>query len=208
MNPTSRKVISVCMCFLLVAAWTGCETMDETYQEHKGATVGAGAGAVVGAIAGSAMGDGADAAILGGLLGALAGAAIGHYAYDKQKERDETVREYENYDPSQGTVVDVKNVTTNPQTISPGETVNLNATYAVLTPAEGTAVSVKETRKIYFNGALVGNPEVTVQRTGGTYTSSIPLQLPATAQKGLYTVEATIQSGASTETGNTSFTVS
>ena len=80
-------------------------------------------------------------------------------------------------------------------------------TYAVLTPAETTEVSVIEKREIRHNGELVGNPEVTVTHKGGTYTSSIPLTLPADAKKGLYVVTNTVHSGPLSEQLQSAFTV-
>lgn len=206
MNIGLEKIVSLLVSLSFVVALISCETIEEQYEERPGATVGAGVGAAVGAIAGSQIGDSTTSTVIGGLLGALAGAAIGHYAYDKNRERDETA-EAIGYDPSQGIVLDVQNVTATPETVSPGETVNLRATYAVVAPDPNQTVQVREVRKIYHNGQLVGSPEVTVARTGGTYTATVPLTLPSTAAQGVYTVETVVESGTVQDTGQSTFTV-
>lgn len=42
-------------------------------------------------------------------------------------------------------------------------------------------ISVTEIREITHNGELVGKPEVPVERSGGTYASTVPLHLPPNA---------------------------
>ena len=79
--------------------------------------------------------------------------------------------------------------------------------YAVLTPSKDTSINITETREITHNGQSVGNPQVGVERTAGTYTSTVPLKLPSNADKGVYIVRTTIQSGNSKDTREISFDV-
>jgi len=194
-----KAIIAIFMATLFTTSLLGCGTVPE---EHKGAAVGAGAGALAGVL----LGGDTTGRIVGGLIGALVGGAIGHYAYDKQRNRDETAQAY-NYQPSQGTQVVIENAQASPQSVRGGEEVTLRTTYAVLTPSEATQVNVKEIRRITHNGELVGNPEVTVVRTGGTYTSSVPLRLPQGADKGTYVVRTTIETASARDTRETRFTV-
>jgi hypothetical protein len=186
--------------FLVV---TSCATIPE---ENKGAATGAGIGAATGAVLGAVVGRNVSGAVIGGLLGALVGGAIGHYYVDQKKTRNETASQY-GYRSTQGNMLRMEEASVVPQTVSPGGTVEMKMTYAVLTPAETTEVSVIEKREIRHNGELVGNPEVTVTHKGGTYTSSIPLTLPADAKKGLYVVTNTVRSGALSEQLQSAFTV-
>jgi len=186
--------------FLVV---TSCATIPE---ENKGAATGAGIGAATGAVLGAVVGRNVSGAVIGGLLGALVGGAIGHYYVDQKKTRNETASQY-GYRSTQGNMLRMEEASVVPQTVSPGGTVEMKMTYAVLTPAETTEVSVIEKREIRHNGELVGNPEVTVTHKGGTYTSSIPLTLPADAKKGLYVVTNTVQSGTLSEQLQSAFTV-
>ena len=194
-----KAIIAIFMVSLFTASLLGCGTVPE---EHKGAAVGAGAGALAGVL----LGGDTTGRIVGGLIGALVGGAIGHYAYDKRRNRDETAQAY-NYQPSQGTQVVIENAQASPQSVRGGEDVNLQTTYAVLTPSEATQVNVTEIRRITHNGELVGNPEVTVVRTGGTYTSSVPLRMPQGADKGTYVVRTTIETASARDTRETRFTV-
>jgi len=186
--------------FLVV---TSCATIPE---EQKGAATGAGVGAATGAVLGAVIGRDVSGAVIGGLLGALVGGVIGHYYSDQKKTRNETASQY-GYRSTQGNMLRLEEASVVPQTVSPGGTVEMKMTYAVLTPAETTEVRVIEKREIRHNGELVGNPEVTVTHKGGTYTSSIPLTLPADAKKGLYVVTNTVQSGTLSEQLQSAFTV-
>lgn len=197
------RVTAVLMCLVFTVSAVSCSSVPE---EHKGAAVGAGAGAAAGAIAGAIIGDDASGVIIGGLLGALIGGAIGHYAYDKPRSREETVAEYQ-YEENQGKFILIEEVYAEPQTVAPGGEVKLHARYALLNPTPDAITSITEIRQITHNGDLVGNPEVIVERTDGTYSSEVPLKLPADAKSGLYIVKTTVQSYNAEDTLETSFTV-
>ncbi len=184
----------------------GCVSVSE---ENKGAATGAGVGALTGAVTGALVtgrGSHTAGAIIGGLAGALVGGAIGHYAVDKKKSAEQTASAY-NYQPDSGTVVRIEGCRATPASIGPGGTVNLEATYAVMTPSSDMQVAITESREVTLNGELVANPEVTVNRTGGTYSSSIPLILPADAQPGRYRIVTTIKTASGKDAREASFTV-
>jgi len=195
------KIISVVL-IVSVTSFFGCSTLSE----HKGATVGAGAGAAAGAIAGGLSGHGTTGVVIGALIGGLVGGAIGHYAYDKTREREQTAKVY-NYNPAQGPVLTIENAVASPQTVKPGDLVDLRLTYAVLNPSKGAETKITEAREITHNGQLFGKPEITVSRTDGTYNSNVPLRLPANAAKGEYKVQTTIQSANAKDTREMRFTV-
>lgn len=184
----------------------GCVTVSP---EHQGAAKGAGIGAATGAIAGAVLaGEGSrtKGAIIGGLAGALLGGVIGNYTVDKKKSAQETSDQY-NYKPSDGTVVRIETTQMTPTTLKRGETVKLETTYAVMAPSAESQVAVTESREVTMNGELVANPEITVQRSAGTYTSSIPLMLPADAKPGAYKVITTIKTASGKDSRQSSFTV-
>ncbi|MBZ0158098.1 MAG: hypothetical protein K8I29_18015 [Alphaproteobacteria bacterium] len=200
------RVFTFLLLFIVATGLLGCAGIPE---ERKGAATGAGVGAATGAAAGALLGSkGAktETAIIGGLVGALVGGAIGHYTYDQRRTRQETARKY-NYQPTLGTQVRIEDASAVPGSVRPGDTVSLKATYAVLTPSPDTTVTVTETREIRRGGELIGRPEASVTRAGGTYTSSVPLILPSTAQSGTYTVITTVQSGTMRDARETRFTV-
>lgn len=188
------------------AGVSGCVTIPE---EHKGAATGAGIGGATGAIAGAVLaGEGSrtKGALIGGLAGALLGGVIGNYTVDKKKTAQETTARYA-YEPSAGTVVRIESAAATPAIVSPGGTATLDATYAVMSPSTDTQVAITESREVTLNGELVGNPEVNVTHTPGTYRTSVPLILPADAKKGKYRVITTIKSAAGKDSRESSFTV-
>ena len=181
----------------------GCSTIPE---EHEGAAVGAGVGAAAGTLAGVIWGDSTGSAILGGLVGALVGGAIGHYAYDQKRNREETARTY-NYQESQGTVLTIEEAAASPQKVRAGDTVDIKMTYAVLNPSPNKETKIREIREITHNGQLVGRPEVSQVRTDGTFTSTVPLHLPAGAKTGQYKVMVTVESENAKDTREITFNV-
>ena len=202
-----NKLLVFALCLMLPAATlVGCATVQESPKTATGAGVGAVGGAVLGAAIGSAWGRAGTGAIIGGLTGALAGGLVGNY-YDRQdKARAATAAAY-NYNPSSGTLLRIEQVQVTPQTIFPGQAVNLSVTDAVVDPNPQRPVRVTETREIRQNGNLVGNPSVTVNRQGGTYTSRVPLTIPANAAPGSYSVITRVQAGTASDAVSTQFTV-
>lgn len=178
---------------LLVPLLAGCATTNGGLQEHKGAAVGAGAGAVGGAVIGGLMG-GKRGAVAGGLLGALAGGIVGNYYDQKEKDLAETRRAHADYDAARGTRLTIERVRATPATVAPGETVDIQMTYAVLTPREDLLVPVRESREILFGGSRVGETTVDIEREGGTWRSVVPLTLPRDARPGTYRVVASVAS--------------
>jgi hypothetical protein len=190
--------------FILVSA--GCASIPE---EHKGAGKGAGIGAATGALAGAVLaGEGSrmQGVILGGLVGALIGGVIGDYTIDQKKSAAETTSSY-NYQPSMGTMIRIEASSADPSTVSPGGKVDLLTTYAVMAPDSTTSVAVTESHEIRHNNELVGKPTLNVSHTAGTYSSSIPLFLPANAKAGTYQVITTISTGAGSDSREASFIV-
>jgi hypothetical protein len=163
-------------------------------------------GVAAGTAAGALITKSATGAVVGALVGGLLGGVIGHYAYDKQKSREQTAEDY-GYETTDGTVLRIEEVSANPGNIPPGQTLNLNLTYALLTPDGDQETSITESREITHNGELIGRPEVRVERVDGTYTSTIPIQLPANAEKGVYKVVSTVQSANASDAREMSFTV-
>lgn len=188
-----RKVLCLWTALAFLAAvMSGCAGTTETVQRNPKTAIGAGAGAVGGAVIGGLVG-GKRGAVVGGLLGALTGGAVGHYLDEQERGRAETNRQY-GYSPAQGPRLKIESVRANPAVLDPGETVNINVTYAVLTPTPETQVLVRETREILVNGARVGETSIEVSREGGTWRSTVPVTLPANAAPGNYRIVASVES--------------
>jgi len=199
------KIISIVTILSFIFGILGCATVPE---EHKGAATGAAVGGATGAIAGGLLahsGAKTETAILGGLAGALVGGLIGHYAYDAKKTKEETAQKY-NYQSSMGTMVRLEEVSAMPNTVKPGDKVELKATYAVLEAADKD-INITETREIKMGTELIGKPEVNVVRRGGTYSSTVPLFLPSNAKPGTYSVTTTVQTPTAKDSKETFFTL-
>ncbi|HEY7585956.1 MAG TPA: glycine zipper domain-containing protein [Candidatus Deferrimicrobiaceae bacterium] len=176
----------------LASVLYGCAQTSQSVRENPNTAIGAGTGVVGGAVVGGLIG-GKRGAVIGGLLGGLAGGAIGRYMDQKEKTLAQTSREH-GYTPAQGTKLKIEAVRPNPGVLAPGETVNINMTYAVLTPSADQQVLVRETREILVNGTSVGKTSIDIAREGGTWKSIVPISLPANAPAGKYRVIASIES--------------
>ena len=201
-----HKLVSVVLIITLVSALSGCQSAPAVPEEHKGAVTGAGVGAATGAVAAAVLGKGTKGVVIGGLLGALIGGAIGHYYYDKKRTREETAKTY-NYQPLDGTILTIEEASVSPLAVHPGDVVQLKMTYAVLNPAPETTTAITEIREITHNNELVGQPEVRVDRSDGTYTSTVPLHLSSNSEKGVYVVRTIVESKNAKDTKETRFSV-
>jgi len=187
-----RKVLCLGLALsFLAAVLSGCAESGQTVRDNRRTAIGAGAGAVGGAIVGGLIG-GKRGAVVGGLLGALAGGVVGHYYDEQEKTLAETSRDY-GYTAHQGTRLRIEAVRVNPAALSPGETININVTYAVLVPTADQQVLVRESREILVNGTVVGRTSIDVSREGGTWKSTVPITLPANAALGNYRVIASVE---------------
>ena len=129
-----RTIVSLAaIAALFLSILSGCAAQNGGVREHQGAVVGAGAGAVGGAVVGGLIG-GKRGAVAGGLLGALAGGLLGNYHDEREKNLAETRRAHAEYDAAKGSRLKIEKVRTNPPTAAPGDTVEIQLTYAVLTP--------------------------------------------------------------------------
>jgi hypothetical protein len=201
-----KKIISIIAILTFLTGVFGCASLTE---EHKGAATGAGIGAATGAVAGALLGsEGSktEMAILGGLAGALAGGLIGHYAYDQKRTKDETAQKY-NYNPSQGKLLRIEDVSVVPATARPGDTIEMRMTYALLGVGSGNEAGITEIREIRYEGEIYGKPQINVSRADGTYSTSIPITLPYDAKKGKYNVITTVQSSYASDSKEVSFQI-
>jgi outer membrane lipoprotein SlyB len=169
-----------------VALLSGCEAIERAIKDNPKTAVGAGAGGAGGALIGG-LASGGTAVVVGGLAGVLAGGVIGHLL-DRQERTRAATAEMVAYTEEKGNLIRIEEVGINPQSIRPGETVNVNVQYAIVTPSGTERAHIREIRHIYYQGDLVGNPVVEVERPDGTYWSTLPIKLPESATPGRYEV--------------------
>ncbi len=202
-----KKHVSILVIIAFLLSLAGCESVPMVPEEHQGAAKGAGIGAATGAVAGAVLGKDVKGAVLGGLLGGLIGGALGHYSVDKEKDAATTAQKY-NYQPAQGTRVTIEEALVQPNVVKPGNSVQLQSTYAVLAPDANAPLQVIEAYEIRRQGGeVVGNPQAVVTHPAGTYRAALPLTLPANAAKGIYQVTTTISTPQSRDSRITTFEV-
>ena len=201
----SRAIVGLVLLAWLVVTLSGCETIERSIKGNPRTAIGAGAGGAGGALIGGMAGS-TQGAIIGGLSGVLVGGVVGALLDRQERTREATVVNVA-YSHDQGNLVRIEEVGINPSTIRPGETVNINVQYAIISPQGTTPVLVREVRHLYYQGELVGNPVLQIERSDGTYWSTLPITLPPTAGVGRYDVVVAIQMNGTLDRWETRFTV-
>ncbi len=184
----TRFLAVVAASAILLGGITGCASQRHARYTATGAGIGAITGGILGGVIGSMSGRSAEGVVIGSILGGLMGASVGdaryqqdrsyeaaaeHYSYDREKARRDLVR--------------IEDADVEPKVVRPGEEVGISITYTMLTRWKSGA-EVHEVREIRKEGELIGRPEITVNRQGGTWTSTIPVRLPEGAESGTYVV--------------------
>jgi hypothetical protein len=182
----SRTITGLISLVVGVALLNGCEMLERAIKDNPKTAGGAGVAGAGGAVIGGLAGGGTGA-VIGGLAGVLAGGVVGN-VLDRQERTRAATAETMAYSVEKGSLVRIEEVSLNPQAIRPGETINVNVQYAIITPSGKDPVRVREVRQIYYQGDLVGNPVVEIERLDGTYWSTLPIKLPASAAPGSYAV--------------------
>ena len=197
------KPVSLLVTLALVAS--GCEQLSQNKQ-----AAGAGAGALIGAGLGALVAGKkhrAKGALIGAALGAAAGWGVGKYLESRDRSAVETNRIH-NYSANQGSRIELIGAGANPNATKPGGTINLQTTYAIMAPNVNQSIPVTETRTITFNGTQVATKTQSVTRTPGTYTTALPITLPANAAVGTYQLTVTVAGAGTTKQQTATFSVS
>lgn len=197
----SALIVAVVFCAGLVASCAEIAgEVEERPRTATGAVLGGAGGAAVGGLIGGTKG-----AVIGGLLGALGGGVIGNYTEKQQAPREQALRET-GAQPGQS-ALDIQKVTAQPQSVTPGERVDIGMSYNLVTPQADQTATIREERQIKLGEEVVGQMAVERERTSGTWQSSVPVTLPENAQPGNYTIEARVSGAGMSDTQTASFTV-
>jgi outer membrane lipoprotein SlyB len=206
MRRTTAGIAAVAAALLLLTS--SCATEKQSQYTATGAGIGAVTGAALGAILGSFGGRAGEGAVIGSIFGGLAGASIGNNEYHMQRSEELAARQYD-YDTARARtdLVRIEDAYADPKTVAPGDTVNLVSTFTVLTPYRRLAL-VHEVREVRNDvGEIIGRPEVTERREGGTWTSSMPLKIPESARPGRYRVTTIVETDSAGDTREFAFQV-
>jgi len=197
-----RKFMALLLSTVLIVSGIGCATTNPdgtpstAASTAGGALLGAILGAGIGALAGVATGDVAGGAAYGAIAGAAAG-ALGGFAYAQHQQklvRDRQAAEaMYSYQPDQGERVILEGVEVSPLTSTQGDKVAFNSDFSVLNGSD-QPVPVEVTQAIMFQGRQMGSPITDKsERKSGSYSDSTPVQIPANAPEGKYTMITRVQ---------------
>ena len=209
-----RRILALAMIVIFPLALAGCMTESGYYSPEQsagaGALGGAATGAALGAIIGAATGAPATGAWIGAASGALVG-GVGAYLYAEHANSEisssQAAAQSYNYNPSQGNLVRIDRVSANPSVARPGQQVNLEMNYTVLTP-DNAPTSVTLVREVHYGGQMVGQPyQATVTNANGTFTDSVAYSLPSNASFGSYTVTSRVISSYGSDQRDSFFSI-
>jgi hypothetical protein len=154
-----------------------------------GALIGAGVGALGAAVRGQNVARGA---LVGAVVGGITGFVIGKNQDTIYAGRDRAV-ELAHYDPSQGYVMRVEEITCEPANAKPGESALLSVRYLVIGPDPHEAITVNYFRGIKYQEDYIfgdGPRSFVVPHGGGIVTTQVRVTIPEKAPAGTYAVEA------------------
>lgn len=157
-----------------------------------GALVGAAAGAASAAITGRNPWEGAA---VGAVAGAVAGFAIGKRQDKLFGSRDEAVRKLD-YDPSQGYVMQVDEISFEPANPGPGDELVMTVRYLVVGPNPKETLTIASLTGVKYDGEFVmgdGPADYEVEHGGGIVQSTITLKLPKDAPNGSYALVTVLE---------------
>lgn len=173
---------------VLTICTTSCESMDtltDKMAEHKETVIGGFAGGAAGATIGGLVAK-KKGAIIGGTVGLVSGALIGNYYAKQERTRTQTTASV-GYRPEHGNLFTITDATAAPSAAKQGEFVKVNTKYTILRPDEDQA-TIKETREVRCNGALVDTQIAEVRLDQGEQFITWEYPIPHDAKAGLYQV--------------------
>ncbi|MGR9117049.1 MAG: hypothetical protein ACU85E_14905 [Gammaproteobacteria bacterium] len=198
-----RTAVSAAICTGLI---TGCATTSENQQ-----AIGAGLGAVAaGLTTGLLTGN-----VGYGLAAAAGGAALGWGAVKLAQYNSQQVRSASEdqsmygFTPSANTVlVKLNKGMASPNTVSPGQQVQVASDYSLAVPPAQGMASVQETWTLKKDGNVIFQaPPQNVQRAAGGYAVNATIPIPKNASTGTYVVETKVQAGTSSDINQAIFVV-
>jgi len=186
---------------------SGCATEQESQYTATGASVGAVTGGILGGLLGGISGRPGEGIVVGSIFGGLAGASMGNQEYHLQRS-EQAAAQYYQYNPAEERreLLRIEDVSANPRLVRPGDEVNISATFTFLHPGNGARL-VHQVLEIRHDGKLIGRPESTVKRIGGTWVSTVPVVIPETAAPGEYRVTVIVETDDAGDAREMSFAV-
>lgn len=200
-----RRTLLTSLCIILALLLNSCESLTPV----QNALVGSGAGAIIGGLAGAALDKkhrGRGVAI-GAAIGATVGGTAA-YKIGKTRQRQMATRAQVERQVRKKTgqaikvpVVELEQFTVNPQSVSPGNTIEVSGIYKAYGPAGGTPKGTL--RLLKDNQPLTEAPLNLAQAGQSEFAKTITL--PQEAASGKYDVQVVIHNGDSVAERSISF---
>lgn len=169
------------------------EVQSNTAKRWGKVLLGSAIGAVVGAAhARITGGDVGEEAAIGALAGGAVAFAVTKIRDKRLASRDE-VAAMISYEPAQGYLSGVQEVTITPNTVKAGETITVTTSYWALGPMASEAIGMSRYAGISISGtylrgfAFKPNP-MKFGEGGGQFETTIEIQLPKEVSPGTYSV--------------------
>jgi hypothetical protein len=203
MNPIIKSTVSTAVCISLLS---GCAMTPEN-QQMLGATLGAIGGGLATGLATGNVGYGIAGAVGGA---ALAWGAVKLVQHNTQQVRSpEEDRKIYGFTPAINSAkVQLNKGNASPNSVSPGQTVNVVSDYSLALPSSENMATVQETYALKKDGKLLfeSSPQ-SAQRTAGGYAVNASIPIPSNATPGTYVVESKVQAGTSYDVNQAVFVV-
>jgi hypothetical protein len=172
----------------------GCATTEQNQQLG---------GAAVGGLAGGLLCTALHGNTAACLASAAAGAAIGWGTVKVSQYRSAQVRSSQSDNriygltaPPDSTSVVVRKSSAVPQSVQPGQEVNVSTDYSVILPHGTSQVDVVESWALTKDGKVLANlAQPPVQRSAGGYVAQAGIPIPGNAPHGTYVIEHKVQAG-------------
>jgi len=185
----------------------GCASTGSVQDQAIGTGVGAALGCGVGAlITGDARGCATGAAV-GALLG-FGTVAISQYNSTQVRTASTDARVYGISTAPSSPQVKIRQGSSAPNTVAPGDSVTITTDYSVALPSAMSQTAVSEAWVLKKDGEKLADlPTKTAKRSAGGWQSDAEITVPTNIEAGTYVIEHRVRAGSSYDTDESVFVV-
>lgn len=173
-----------------------------------GAAIGAGAGLIHSRLTG---GDTAKEMAAGAVAGGLIGFAVTKFQDKRLADRNSIIQEA-NYDPAQGTVTGVANVSVSPSSVKAGDTITVTTTYWAIGAEPASTITLSRFAGIadadeFQKGFTIVPAPFKFEGGGGKYETTLEIKIPAGVPPGPYRVVWLLDGESGAKDGSDTFVI-
>ena len=204
---TTRELRVAGMVAIATLWMGGCSSTGSVQDQALGTGIGAALGCGVGTlITGDARGCAAGAAV-GAMVG-FGTVAISQYNAKQVRTASTDARVYGISTSPSTPQVKIRQGSSAPSAVSPGESVTITTDYSVALPSGVNQTSVSESWVLKKDGEKIANlPVKSASRTPGGWQSDAEITIPSDVAAGTYVIEHRVKAGSSYDTDESVFVV-